>query len=524
VSSDGLTLATESADGVRLWRLPSGAPVGFIPRKPEEFETFFGSTGRLMISRNRATQTTEVWRSDGGAGPLGGAAKGQSLVLLADGTEFGVLTKTGTGADAVLSISSETGDQVGEIRGRFASAVTEPGSSFEVSGRHLVVGTGDGSLAVWDLWPAPHRLSVLAQAGASPDDVQIDPDRTRVLVRAADGARLYELASGRLLGTLPFRESTSTLEFSRSGRWVVGISGGRNDLTVDDDLLTVWEAASGRPKATMKLPDDVTDLAFDETDRTILIRSPDPDSTGADLRVWPIGAGRPARTLTSVAAYDVERAQGSSVLVAVHRRPSDAAPTKVEVIDAASGASVRTVDVPGAVILPRPALSIEQSAPLSLIVGRDTDGHTLAWNGFSGDPLAAGGRVDWRAFLESPTGSVLAGLGAGGLTLYDARTGVRIGALRDSASDLLTSGEESLFLTDIAVKFSEDGRFLAAGLSDEVVRVWDTADGHLVTTLRGHSGNIESFRWGQGAIGSDTLITIGATDSTVRLWRMPGGR
>ena len=70
--------------------------------------------------------------------------------------------------------------------------------------------------------------------------------------------------------------------------------------------------------------------------------------------------------------------------------------------------------------------------------------------------------------------------------------------------------------------FSPDNKFVAAPSGDDEVGVWKVADGELQATLTGHSGPLETVRWGYRDASSDVLITSGKDDSTVRLWDFTG--
>jgi WD40 repeat protein len=66
--------------------------------------------------------------------------------------------------------------------------------------------------------------------------------------------------------------------------------------------------------------------------------------------------------------------------------------------------------------------------------------------------------------------------------------------------------------------FSPDGRLLAIGDQDRLVRVWDVADGSLHTALRGHWDGAMHL-----ALTNDGWLATGGQDFTLRLWDVDVG-
>ncbi|RXW22644.1 hypothetical protein EST38_g3197 [Candolleomyces aberdarensis] len=65
-----------------------------------------------------------------------------------------------------------------------------------------------------------------------------------------------------------------------------------------------------------------------------------------------------------------------------------------------------------------------------------------------------------------------------------------------------------------------DGRWIASGSSDNMVRVWDATTGQVQSVLEGHIGTVLSV-----AFSSDgTLIASGSDDKSVRVWDMATGK
>jgi WD40 repeat protein/serine/threonine protein kinase len=66
--------------------------------------------------------------------------------------------------------------------------------------------------------------------------------------------------------------------------------------------------------------------------------------------------------------------------------------------------------------------------------------------------------------------------------------------------------------------FSPNGQWLAVAMSDNVIRLFDTKDGRLVTELKGHTNEITVF-----SFADENLLVSASLDGTARLWRLPSG-
>ncbi|RJO67133.1 MAG: EAL domain-containing protein [Myxococcales bacterium] len=70
-----------------------------------------------------------------------------------------------------------------------------------------------------------------------------------------------------------------------------------------------------------------------------------------------------------------------------------------------------------------------------------------------------------------------------------------------------------------SVTISPDGRWIISGGWDETVRVWESASGKLVRTLRGHEGGVNAV-----AMSPDGQWVVSGSGETVRLWELANGK
>ena len=69
-----------------------------------------------------------------------------------------------------------------------------------------------------------------------------------------------------------------------------------------------------------------------------------------------------------------------------------------------------------------------------------------------------------------------------------------------------------------SVAISPNGKFVAAGSLDTVVRIWDVATGVLVERLRGHGDSVYSVAFTPDGKG----LVSGSLDKTLKFWDVTG--
>jgi WD40 repeat protein len=67
----------------------------------------------------------------------------------------------------------------------------------------------------------------------------------------------------------------------------------------------------------------------------------------------------------------------------------------------------------------------------------------------------------------------------------------------------------------LALAFSPDSRWLAAGLASKTIQMFDAGDGAVMQTLAGHQDHVQSLAFSPDG----SLLVSGSRDKTLRLWK-----
>ena len=299
----------------------------------------------------------------------------------------------------------------------------------------------------------------------------------------------------------------------RHGQWILAVAfspdgtrlaaGGGTSPTPDrpeNGVVRLWDSASGRellvyrghtkPVRTIAFSQDGKSIASAGGDPAIRIWDP---ATGKDIRQIPVNAGEKENDYVARCAFSPD---GKSIAVA-------SGPV-VEIFEVATGNRQR---------------KLEGHTQTVFSVTYSADGHALA--SASGDHTV---RIwDTRTWKDP---QVIAAHAASVLQVVfspDGKSVATCGAGTDKAAkifDLAKEGRDpQVFLEKSqngvhCIALSKDGRTLATGGYDHVIRLWDVATAHVIRTIQGHSDQINSVAFSPD--GSE--LASGGADQTVRLW------
>ncbi len=324
-------------------------------------------------------------------------------------------------------------------------------------GRQVVSASEDGAIRAWDLYPTDDHKA-LTESKDSLWAVAVSPNGKRLATGGADKLiRVYDSETGKLETTLDAGAAMTTLAFlPDSNRLVAG--GG-------DKVVKVWDV--GAKKVATELPGHglaVLAVAVSETGKFVVsgsadatVRGFDPDG-GKELWKWP---SRKAACGVAV------RKGGKQVAVGL------------------ADGTLAVLDVSGSA--PKEVASLAAHTAGVACVAFGPDGTRLA---------TVGGDGALRVWTVADTGALTQ------LVKFDGQTAPGAGF-----SPLST------------VAFSPDGRFVAAGGADSVVRVWDVQIKNEVRGLRGHSDWITALTFSPD--GRSIASVAAEKDNTLRVFDLP---
>ncbi|CAO3595329.1 unnamed protein product [Absidia cylindrospora] len=92
--------------------------------------------------------------------------------------------------------------------------------------------------------------------------------------------------------------------------------------------------------------------------------------------------------------------------------------------------------------------------------------------------------------------------------IYDSQTAARVAVLQDE-----TAGRDGdLYIR--SVSFSPDGKYLATGAEDKQIRIWDIGNRRIRHVLKGHEQDIYSLEFSRDG----RILVSGSGDRTARIW------
>ena len=347
--------------------------------------------------------------------------------------------------------------------------------AFSPDGRHIVSGSSDKTIRVWNVQTVVRQVGNSLQGYTSQPSVPVS----------------LPLDKGHIVNSLQGNPGqVMSVAFSPDGMCIVS---GSSDLKT----IQVWNAQTG---AQVGNPlhghtDQVSSVAFSPDGRHIVSGSFD-----KTIRIWDAQTGgqmgNPLQGHTSQVMSVAFSPNGRQIV-------SGSSDNTIRVWDPQTGSQMGN-SIQGH---RDRVLSVAFSPNGRYIVSGSKDRTIRVWDtNTRGQVCYCSKHSDWvRSVAFSPNGRyIVSGSCDKTIRIWDAQTGHQVGNSLQGHTDWVRS-----------IAFSPDGRYIVSGSSDLTIRVWDTQTGSQVgNPLQGHIHHVLSVAFSPDG----RHIVSGSLDKTIQVW------
>jgi WD40 repeat protein/tRNA A-37 threonylcarbamoyl transferase component Bud32 len=320
--------------------------------------------------------------------------------------------------------------------------------------------------------------------------VVFSPDGKKMATASDDGtARLWDVATGALLATLPHKGPVKVAVFSPDGA----------KLATGDANVQIWDVATANRHGDALRSGGLRSLAFSPNGTKLCTVSGD----GA-ARLWdvntcqPLGDALPHMDIVWAAAFSPDSTKLATASLNKTVQIWDVATRKPQGVAFEHTGAVMAVEFsPDGAILATG--SSESAAPRFWNV---TTGLAL------GDAVHETGRIMHMAF----------NIDGSKLSTFAVSDNACVARLWDVSSGNPTTKALEIVGADTYARFSPDGTELAVGISNGV-RLWDLETGNPIGNALSHRGRVYAVAFGPDG----SKLATASADHTARLWDVASG-
>jgi WD40 repeat protein len=431
---------------------------------------------------------------------------------------------TGSGDHNIKVWDSATGKEVKSFGGPSGHQNLVLSVSISRDGGLIASGGSDNKALIWD-FPSSGPLRAIAKTEGA-RVLAVSPDGTKLAGGDKDGhVKIWNSADGKELFKLEGHRGPITgLTFSGNGQLLVSCG--------DDKTLRFWNPANGQSLGVVGAhPAAVRGLAVSPNNNAVY-------SAGADgtLKFW---------ALPPVASKAVGAAHGDAVTALAlsndgNSLVSASADKTVRLTNAANGQLIRdfkgaTAGVESVALSPNGALIAAGTADKRLLLWQTADAKMLAnvanqatglaFNPASNQLLTGGGDGVLKLWalppvpertLAHPDAVRSAVASADGKRLFTASADkiVRAWNLANLQQPERQFSGHTAAVNAVAV--NADGKLLASAGDDATIRFWDQGNGQQTALIGAHAGPVTSL-----SFNASNQVLSASADGSVKLWQPP---
>lgn len=499
-SPDGTLIVTVSGNtGIKLWNASTGEVAAAIsPPDPKLGHAIFSPDGKTVAVVANDTATLVDAR-------LGASFTSRSFEALESSSlNFSSFDTTSPDGSTQIRDSSEN-PNVLEIRDsaenkRIAllQGHNKPVTSrtFSSTGTRVLTASKDGTARIWSA-KSGAELSVLRGDGDELHDAAFSPDDSNIVTVADNGVRIWETRGGRQIAVVALPDvKIKSAGFGPAGKYLI-TRAVRDDESATP-LLHLWEP-NGRLRTELKGHQGKLTAFAVSADGTRLLAG----FSDKRVRIWDTANGR---LVSELEGLDREitgalfSPDGTRLITAMK---DDNFSRRVWLWDATSGRSVtrRPVSRKGGWA----KFTSDGARLITASGGQFARVDTQVWDTASGNPLAyLAGTVSPDGIRELETK----------FPSWEGHHLVNIKAVTTNSTQFEPIHLDGHGERITAHQFSPDGTRIVTASEDGTSRIWDSATGNSLLTLRGHTAAVNSATFDRdGAV----VITASA-DQSVRIW------